>query len=117
MSGVLNWCLDGLWLMRETGLTPPAAVKTATAQYQRDSDKISRFVEEMLEPALGCEVRTEDAYRAYQDWCTRNGQVAEGMPSWKQSTGIYVEMKRKRPVGSDRTATLKWLICNMRLRV
>ncbi|MCI9506134.1 MAG: hypothetical protein HFF62_06015 [Oscillospiraceae bacterium] len=117
LSGVLNWCLDGLWLMRETGLTPPAAVKTATAQYQRDSDKISRFVEEMLEPALGCEVRTEDAYRAYQDWCTRNGQVAEGMPSWKQSMGIYVEMKRKRPVGSDRTATLKWLICNMRLRV
>ena len=88
LSGVLNWCLDGLGLMRETGLTPPAAVKTATAQYQRDSDKISRFVEEMLEPALGCEVRTEDAYRAYQDWCTRNGQVAEGMPSWKQSMGI-----------------------------
>ncbi len=116
LSGILNWCLDGLWLMRETGLTPPQAVQSATAQYQRDSDKISRFVEDMLESEIGGEVCTEDAYKAYQDWCTRNGQTFEGMPAWKQSIGIYVEIKRKRPNGSDRTATLRWMICNVKLR-
>ena len=116
LSGVLNWCLDGLWLMRETGLTPPAAVQRATAQYQRDSDKISRFVEEMLVREPGSEVRTEEAYRAYQDWCTRNGQAAEGMPSWKQSMGIYVEMKRKRPNGAGRDASQQRFILNVKLR-
>jgi len=116
LSGILNWCLDGLRLMRETGLTPPAPIRAATAQYQRDSDKISRFVEEMLEPDIGSEVRTEDAYKAYREWCDRNGQAAEGMPAWKQSMGIYVEMKRKRPNGTDRNATPKWMICNTKLR-
>ena len=116
LSGILNWCLDGLWMMRETGLTPPAAVQLATAQYQRDSDKIGRFVEEMLVQELGGEVRTEEAYRAYQEWCGRNGQAAEGMPAWKQSMGGYVEIKRKRPNGSDRTATLQRFILNVKLR-
>ena len=37
LSGVLNWCLEGLWLIRE-----------ATAKYRHDSDKLTRFVEEML---------------------------------------------------------------------
>lgn len=27
MSGILNWCLDGLWMMRETGLEAPPAVR------------------------------------------------------------------------------------------
>lgn len=116
LSGILNWCLDGLQLMRETGLTPPPAVQRATAQYQRDSDKISRFVEEMLVSELGSEVRTEEAYRAYQDWCARNGQAAEGMPSWKQSMGIYVEIKRKRPNGAGRDASQQRFILNMKLR-
>ena len=116
LSGILNWCLDGLWLMRETGLTPPDTVRSATAQYRRDSDKISRFVEEMLIQELGAEVRTEEAYQAYQEWCTRNGQMAEGMPTWKQSMGIYVEMKRKRPNGSGRTAAPQRFILNAKLR-
>ena len=74
LSGILNWCLDGLWLMREAGFDPPTAVQAATASYRRDSDKIARFVDEMMEPDITGEIRTEDAYRAYQEWCTRNGQ-------------------------------------------
>ena len=49
LSGILNWCLDGLRLLQETGLDAPRTVREATAQYRRDSDKIARFVDEMME--------------------------------------------------------------------
>lgn len=116
LSGILNWCLDGLWLFRETGLSLPPAVRAATLQYQQDSDKVGRFLDEMLEASVGDEVRTEDAYQAYQEWCTQNGLSAEGMSTWKQAMSAYTEIIRKRPNGSDRKATLKWMICNMKLR-
>ena len=43
LSGVLNWCLEGLWLMRETGFEPPQSVLNATAQLparQRQADPV-----------------------------------------------------------------------------
>ena len=30
LSGILNWCIEGLQLYRKEGLKPPAAVQTAT---------------------------------------------------------------------------------------
>lgn len=117
LSGVLNWCLDGLRLAQETGFDPPPAVLAATAQYQQDSDKISRFVEDMMVPDITSEIRTEDAYRAYQEWCARNGQYPEGMPAFKQSMEAHAEIKRKRPNGSGKDANKFWYICRMKWRV
>lgn len=116
LSGVLNWCLDGLWLSRETGLDAPAAVLEATAQYRNDSDKIARFVDEMMEPDVMGEIRTEDAYRAYQEWCERNGQRPEGMPNFKQSMEAHTVYRFKRPNGAGRTALKQRYFCGMKWR-
>ena len=83
LSGVLNWCLEGLRLMRETGFEPPQSVLAATVQYQHDSDKLTRFVEGMLTLDPDGEVRTEDGYREYRDWCQRNGQYPDGYPTFQ----------------------------------
>lgn len=116
LSGVLNWCLDGLRLAQETGFDPPSVVLAATAQYQQDSDKISRFVEDMMVPDITSEIRTEDAYRAYQEWCARNGQYPEGMPAFKQSMEAHTTIRKKRPNGAGREASKLQLICGMRWR-
>jgi len=113
-SGILNWCLEGLRLKQETGIDPPPAVLEATAQYQRDSDKITRFVEEMLEPDSTGEIRTEDAYQAYQAWCARNGQFPEGMPAFKQAIEAHAPIKRKRPIGAGRETAPQRLICGLK---
>lgn len=110
LSGILNWCLDGLWMMRETGLEVPTAVQEATAQYRQDSDKIARFVADALEPDPHGEIRTEEAYQAYQAWCALNGHRAESMASWKQSMEAHAEIKRKRPDGAGRDANRFWYI-------
>lgn len=117
LSGILNWCLDGLRLAQETGFTPPPAVLAATAQYQRDSDKITRFVEDMMEPDITDEIRTEEAYQAYQAWCVRNGQHPEAMPAFKQSMEAHAEISRKRPNGSGKDANKFWYIRRMKWRV
>lgn len=114
LSGLLNWCLEGLQLARETGFDPPAAVLAATAQYQRDSDKITRFVEDMMEPDTYGEIRTEDAYRAYQDWCSRNGQYPESLTAFKQSMEAHTEYKFKRPRGAGRDALKQRFFCGMK---
>lgn len=116
LSGILNWCLDGLWLFRETRFDAPAAVLAATAQYRNDSDKITRFVDEMMEPDVTGEIRTEDAYRAYQEWCTRNGQLPEGMPSFKQSMEAHTAYRHKRPNGAGRDAAKQRYFCGVKWR-
>lgn len=93
------------------------AVAEATAAYRRDSDKIARFVDEMMEPDVNSEIRTEDAYRAYQDWCARNGQYPEAMPNFKQSMEAHAEIKRKRPNGSGENANKFWFIRRVKLRL
>lgn len=116
LSGILNWCLDGLWMMRETGLDIPPAVREATAQYRRDSDKIARFVDEVLERDPHGEIRTEEAYQVYQAWCGRNGHRAESIANWKQAMESHAEIKRKRPSGADRNASPQTFILGLKLR-
>lgn len=43
-AGILNWMIEGLYLYRREGLTPPAAVQGSTEEYENDSDKIGRFI-------------------------------------------------------------------------
>lgn len=116
LTGILNWCLDGLHLIEETGFDEPEAIRAATAQYQKDSDKISRFVADMMEPDIMGEIRTEDAYREYQAWCVRNGQYPEAMPAFKQAMEAHATIKRKRPAGTRQEDIKFWFILGLKWR-
>ena len=48
LSGLLNWCLDGLKAYYAEGAIPPLDVVNATKQYEEDSDKIGSFIGECL---------------------------------------------------------------------
>ena len=103
LSGILNWCLDGLWLIEETGFDMPESVKIATDEYRQRSDKMGRFVAESLEADPQGEIRTADAYELYKAWCARNGQFAESMANFKSEMENFGTIKRKRPAGSNGT--------------
>lgn len=115
LPGVLNWCLEGLWLMRETGFAPPGAVLAATASYCHDSDKMARFVEECLAPDPLGEASTTAVYSAYQGWCRENGQQPESLPGFKRGLEGYAEIKRKRPQGAGKTANPVAMVLGYRL--
>lgn len=42
ISGIFNWCLEGLKMLKEHGAEPPEAVINATADYRQRSDKVGQ---------------------------------------------------------------------------
>ena len=76
LSGVLNWCIDGLRMYRKEGLYPPAAVQQATETYRTDSDKIGNFIKECL-TETGKNSSIKSVYEVYSTWCSDNGYGTE----------------------------------------
>lgn len=75
LSGILNWCLDGLKAFQKEGgvLTEPDAVKKATEDYRNKSDKIQNFIDDCLTYHIGQNTSVKDAYTVFGYWCQDNG--------------------------------------------
>lgn len=102
LSGILNWCIEGLALLKAEGFTIPQSVHEATRDYNESSDKAGQFVSEFLCADPGGMVKAKDVHGVYQEWCFTNGFRPEGFSEFKKSlasAGIMVE--RKRPKGSS----------------
>lgn len=82
ISGIFNWCLEGLKRYYQHGEIPPQAVKEATDDYRSDSDKVKNFIEDCLEPSQ-MNTKVKDVYAAYQWWCSLNGFGAENGKNFK----------------------------------
>lgn len=88
LSGILNWCIEGLQLYRKEGLKPPVAVRTATNTYRTDSDKIGNFINECL-TRTDKNSKAKDIYEAYTKWCEDNGYGCENKGNF------FAELKTK----------------------
>lgn len=88
MSGILNWCLEGLRLYRSEGLKQPEAVKDATESYRSDSDKIGNFISECLTKAEK-NIKAGDVYKKYAEWCSDAGYGTES------KSNFFAELKTK----------------------
>ena len=88
LSGILNWCIEGLRLYRKEGLQQPQAVKIATDTYRSDSDKIGNFINECLTKTdKNCKAGT--VYEVYAKWCSENGFGTES------KLNFFSELKTK----------------------
>lgn len=96
LSGILNWCMEGLRMIEETGFDAPKAVRDATEEYRMNSDKIGRFLSDALEAYSDGQVQTIAAYGAYQEWCRTNGYCPENMANFKSMLANQVRIERKR---------------------
>ena len=76
LSGVLNWCLEGLKLYQKEGLTIPQCIKDDIMEYKINSDKVELFINECLVESEE-NLKITDVYLAYTEWCDTEGIVAE----------------------------------------
>ena len=85
LSGILNWCLEGLKRFREDELHIPSCVIQATNAYKAESDKIQLFIDECVQ-STGSDFNLllRRAYDAYKGWCAANGYRAEGKKNFKE---------------------------------
>lgn len=78
VSGILNWCLDGLKIYQREGIVVPQCIKEATHEYRESQDKINQFITDKLEESEGGVLTVKDIYPKYYDWCKCNGYGVEG---------------------------------------
>lgn len=100
LSGILNWCLEGLRLYRKDGLKAPEAVQKATNAYRADSDKIGNFINECLKKT-DTNSKAKEIYDCYVKWCSDNGYGIENKGNF------FAEMKNKGLFATSGTVTGK----------
>lgn len=91
ISGIFNWCLEGLKYYREIGAEPPEAVNAATAEYRRNSDKIGLFIDDCLKQSER-NTAAGVVYQRYAEWCSTNGFGTENKGNFfdeLKSKGIF----------------------------
>ena len=88
ISGIFNWCVEGLKMYYKEGAIPPQAVQQATAEYRKNSDKIGNFISECL-TMTGRNTKALDVYIKYKEWCLNNGFGVEN------KTNFFDELKGK----------------------
>lgn len=76
ISGIFNWCIDGLKAFYKDGLIPTAAIKYATLDYRKDSDKLGKFIAECLEESSE-NITASSVYSVYENWCRACGYGCE----------------------------------------
>lgn len=74
-AGILTWALDGAAAWRRDGLTEPAAVVSATADYRAAMDVIGDFVSDCCLLAPGVSAKAGDLFRRYGQWCETMGEL------------------------------------------
>jgi len=89
LSGILNWCLEGLKKFYAEGLEPPESVVKATADYREQSDKLGNFIADCLVAETGTNTPASDIYDVYREWCDECGFGKEN------KTNFYSELKSK----------------------
>ena len=102
LSGILNWCIDGLTMLEEKGFDPPASVLAATDAYAHKSDRIAQFLEDETMPDPNADAQLSAVYARYTSWCESNGCKAESLANFKDRLAGQrgITIRRKRPRGS-----------------
>jgi putative DNA primase/helicase len=76
LPGILRWCVEGARQWFERGLDIPQPVKDASLEYRKEQDAISDFMLTQVIPAPKECVGVTEAYRQYDDYQARRGQMA-----------------------------------------
>lgn len=117
LSGVLNWCIDGLKALRESGFKVPQAVAEATAEYRRKEDKLQQFLEDKTEAGDGFEVLLTQLYSSFSDWCCSSGLAPVGIPKFRELLEErQIPLKRKRPTDKTIGKNPVWMALDVRLK-
>ena len=111
LSAIFNWCYEGYRLFRSDALADPAAVVSATKEYQEESDRIGQFVDAWLEEGEAYEVRTSAAYKLYGEWCDKYGYRKENSTNFNNAIQRFFPIQRKRPNGESGGPTTMLIGC------
>ena len=88
VDGIFQWALEGLRMYQREGLELPEMASAATAEYRKEMDVVSRFLEECTENSFAGTVRASDLYRVYTQWCDINGEYKLSNTKFGKEVGV-----------------------------
>ena len=74
LEGILRWAVEGCLKWQKERLGMVEKVKTATEEYQQESDVIAQFLADCTVENESAKVKASDLYKAYKAWCEENGE-------------------------------------------
>lgn len=95
-AGILRWCVEGCQEWRRIGLRPPDAVKAATEDYRVEQDVIGTFIADCCVTGKSHRVKAGDLFKAYQSWCTENGERPTNQTAFGRKLEERQYTKRKQ---------------------
>lgn len=84
LSGILNWLLQGNRSYRNNpdAISPPDAVRRATEEYRKHSDKLIQFLDDFSDEKPSGLYKCQQLYEAYLQWCKDNNYFTDGKQSF-----------------------------------
>lgn len=111
VSGIFNWCIEGLKIFQKEGIKVPQCIKDATKDYRESQDKIKQFISDTLEEKANGVITIKELYPKYYEWCKSNGYGIEGKKSfieelkskdlWRKTGTVYGKTVFNVIVGYD----------------
>jgi putative DNA primase/helicase len=98
LSGILAWAVRGCADWQEKGLTAPAEVTGATADYRAEEDQAGRFIEDSCAMNSQATVTAKALFAAYRKWCESVGEKE----SSQKAFGQRLEEKGFKPERNER---------------
>lgn len=89
ISGIFNWCYEGMKRYVSEGAKQPESILDAIEEYRASCDKIGRFLTDTFDKDENGRMKAGDAHKLYQVWCRDAGYGAE-------SKGNFFEDLKKR---------------------
>lgn len=99
LPGILNWALAGLKRLRLRGRLPESkAVKTAIADYRRETNQVAQWLDECVkvDGKLTDPVRAQTVYDHYKWWAKDNGREVFNSTNFGREVGRILEKNNTR---------------------
>lgn len=96
LSGVLNWALEGIALLKEHGgFITTKEQKTILQEYRQENSSVEGFIAECLVEAQGKVVSTIELYNEYIDFCKQDGRKNKSRISFTKELRAYADRTKK----------------------
>jgi len=99
--GILNWAIAGCLAWQKDGLKTPAAVESATSEYEAESDPLAPFFEDCCETDPAFQVPKGGLWNAFQEWCRANKERPV-------SRKAFADKMKSRGFGEGSTGSVRY---------
>lgn len=117
ISGIFNWCIEGLnrYIFNGRKLDIPQVIRDSTKKYEVSTDKIQMFFSEVMTEKKGQQSDGHYVYEEYKKWCQANNMRALSAQNFYKDLrerGYFIDGGRLNGGRYVRNRIHDWVIAN-----